>query len=936
MERRGFLLLAASGSSYFWPTTSWAASPDDAIRNAVLAIGASTATDPLTVVFADRATRTLAAASAGERKMLQGHLDELATSLFHSTDLARQVPLLRSGLAIDIGFSKSVSEAVSHGRLIPTPAQFLEIVKPGTDSFMQQASTAFQEVLQRPGAELLKSQVYGQASKILHAAGGLEPAQALTFMLNQAGISLPAPDKFFGDLFRGAANPLQMLDQVRQQVLDSSSAGVSTAVSLLTQNAKGASSQLDDAFSDARNQFRQLNAGAGALFSVLNMLGPQAAPVKQVLSQAVAVAQGAQQIFQAVSIIGGLFTGGALPAISGLLNGLGGLGGLFGGGGSTGDPKAEARHREVMAAIKNLRAEMLAQFSRVNVKLDYVIGQLNQVLQEVVELRVDVRTLMARVQDADARTQLVLLNAQQVSFRRMSNQTELDLAGCTAPVSFGVMEPQYMAVCLGKNVALAKQLSHSGWVEGGQDTPAQAVERLKQALASPELLQKTGSSVRLHWSAAGALKPLLRQFELDTDLAGSPAYEPMLLQMSDAQVALKTGQPKTYAQLGPAAATGAYVAPIRGTFAQHAAFLQSLQTPGAQKLEDNKILSRLVSEYQRVSKELAAQVATMTQAYAQERLDRPAWKGAAVIQVHAKPDKSIQLLSPADFSSGEVPERLISSVVPRPAGFQAMKIFASGASIKARTPKLLIDLEFWVTHVDLSSYFIVKHPIQVPPQTDEAAATLVSRLQENLFETLTMLTGSDAETLSELRGLLKPFLNETLAKQIEEHQRELVFQRHMRHFEWEALRTAPELGGDRPKNSVPALDKLDALSTAIRAVCLFGFPSVVDSEPSVLGLLYGHPRVRLLDKGLLKTLAAQDNVYFVTYWHANSGDAEAEKKRDASDFSRLTVGSLTALLRTTGAQVSTAAYRLVDGGYRQGFNVPFEVARATFDKTFPA
>jgi hypothetical protein len=919
VDRRHFLALTASGPYALASSGAHGMSGPDALQSVALTLGAGLAADPTAVLLAQRTAISLSRASTKEAEALMRHLPAFVHTFNSATSQREQIWALKEGFALDVGLSKAVSEATSRGLLVPSSERFVEIIKPNVASFMQEASAEFHKVFNRQGAPLLKGQVFRGVKTAMGLRLEATAPALLGELLRQAGIPPGGPTQLIQGLALGANGAADGLKSFQSSVTLRAGQEVIRANERLKKAMAAPKSLAAREAASLDSQMQSLRGGASILFAALNMFGPQAGPVKDAINSAVNFAQCAVQIYKAVSLVAGAATGlGMLTAVSGLLNGAGGIGAF--GGGDSGEAQAQERHKQVMAAISELRSTMVSEFSRVNAKLDYAIRQLDEVLNQLAQMRGEVRLILDRVAEADRRTEAMMLRSSLQIFRLQRNATQLDLENCKAPVALGLLSAERMAVCQAKDAVLSEQIVRPDWILGEGETVDELVARLKDALAVPGATQNTASGVSgLKWNAAGAVRPLLTDLKAPAtkQVVGNPAFEPMLIELAHLHVALKVQQPKTFAAT-PRAISDQQVETLRATMNSHRSFIDSLRPRDALNISGHPLFAWLLDEFRDSSAAFVKQLRQCTERLGNERVDSPRWHGKKTVFIRqGGTDSKYQLLSPQDFGPSGVPDSLVASVLPRNPTDEVLTIFMNETRVTSRTDqyRFYLESDLTVIHADGVSYKTA-YQWSLPRSNYQIGdADFAQRVRKDMLGTMRLFLKE--ENLINVLGPMRKTFDQVLSNLI--LQRQFSYVRELGiHFEREVIRSAPEFGGAKSYGRLDAAVRLERLGLAIRAVCQYGYGSLVDDSSDLLQLFFGGYGQRLPDKDLWSNWANTPTESPEVNGGITSGASSVEGM----------LGSVHALL-------SRAVQGVIFHGYSRGPDFPFEFAKASFDRTFP-
>ena len=918
-NRRHFLALTASGPFALASSSAYSMSGSDALQSVALTLGAGLSADPTTVLLAQRTAISLTRASTKEAEALMRHLPAFVETFKSATSEREQIWALKEGFALDVGLSKAVSEATSRGLLVPSGERFVEIIKPNVASFMQEASAEFHKVFNRQAEPLLKGQVF-QGAK---TAMGLQLAAAapalLDGLLRQAGIPPGGPTQLIQGIALGANGAADALKSFQTSLTQRAGMEVIRANERLKKTIAGPKSLDARDAASLDSQMQSLRGGASVLFAALNMFGPQAGPVKDAINSAVNYAQSAVQIYRAVSLIAGAATGlGMLTAVSGLLNGAGGIGAF--GGGDSGEAQAQERHRQVMAAISELRSTMVKEFTRVNAKLDYAIRQLNEVMDQIGQMRGEVRLILDRVAEADRRTEAMLLRSSLQTFRLQRNATQLDLENCKAPVALGLLSAKEMAVCQAKDAVLAEQIARPDWILGEGETIDEIVVRLKDALAVPGATQNTASGVAgLKWNAAGAVRPLLTDLKVPAtnQVVGNPAFEPMLIELAHLHVALKVQQPKAFA-VTTRDISDQQVAVLRATMDSHRSFIDSLRPRDALNISGHPLLAWLLDEYSESSVAFVKQIRQCTERLGNERVDSPQWHGTKSVFIRQRgTDSKYQILSPQDFGTSGVPDSLVATVVPRKPTDEVLTIWVDQTKVTPQTTqyRFYLESDLTVVHADGVIYktgYQWSLPRSNYPIGD---ADFAQKVQKDMLGTMRLFLKE--EHLINVLGPMRKIFDQVLRNIVLARQYKYVRELNI-DLEKEVIRSAPEFGGAKSYGQLHGAIRLERLGLAIRSVCQYGYGSLADDSSELLQLFFGSYGQRLPDKEL---------------WTSWANAATESPQRTGNVISGGT--TVEGMLGSVQALLSRAVQGMIFYGYSRGPDFPFEFAKASFDRTFP-
>ena len=152
----------------------------------------------------------------------------------------------------------------------------------------------------------------------------------------------------------------------------------------------------------------EMRAATSFLYTALTLLDVNAA---KTVGSAITYAQGAIQIKQSLVLLASAPTGlGVITALSGLMGGLGGMG-AFGdiSGSGKNDIAADHRHKALMEAMQTLFETMRAEFSRLNSKVDLLIGQSVQISMQLRDVQIDVKEILRSVKQIEDKVDLGLL-----------------------------------------------------------------------------------------------------------------------------------------------------------------------------------------------------------------------------------------------------------------------------------------------------------------------------------------------------------------------------------------------------------------------------------------------------------------------------------------------------------------------------------------------
>jgi len=327
----------------------------------------------LTAILARQALAAAESASSSELTTISRDVAQLADDLRTATDSQALQQVLLGPLSQKYEVDRILAQELIGETVVPTVAGFLaQATLPGKASLVQSTTDLLATAYRDSKASALHA-VVGAALR----ATGVEPT-----VEELLGGQPEAFVQVFRDIWSGA-KPLDATTLIRlgetvaaqarsdvQQGLEQAVATIrDTALERLTPGAEPA----EVPWSRELNEMRAATQAVQGLVTVLG--GNEDA------HRAVAYAQSAVQIGQAVAMLAAASTGwGAVVALSGLASGLGAMG-CVGGGAAAADANAP-----VLAAIENLLQTVKAEFAQVNQKLDDIIDKLEELLQAVANL----------------------------------------------------------------------------------------------------------------------------------------------------------------------------------------------------------------------------------------------------------------------------------------------------------------------------------------------------------------------------------------------------------------------------------------------------------------------------------------------------------------------------------------------------------------------
>jgi len=624
-----------------------------------VALVAGTAENPILPLMAQTVAVAVTRASKAQAENLTAGVQDLYQELRAAKTGEAVRDALMSRVSRELGLATAVDAALVAGRLVPTAAGFIEAYEPQRASLAESAAFEMSRALKQ---EVTKA---NRAYVALAAAlkGGLPSAlpDVASFKERTGGLAL----------LLGTAKPdVEQAVSFAKTLMTNTSSEVKALQALVLTGpgeAGSAALKVDSLMPSLTPSADGFRAGVAALHGVLNLVGASG-PANEV-KKAAMYAESAVQVYQAVSLIASAASGwGMVTAASGLLSGGGGLAafsGAFGGPSAdqAAEKAAEARHAETMAAIKQVHTLVEREFSKLNTKVEFIIKQLGEMLQEMERIGRQTDRLVVLVQETNRKVDELTFRVSLNELVRERNINKNEHERCASFARNNQAQGRALLACRTLYSGAAEQLAAAPWMLtfNGLDSAREVLHTVLRF--NPD----DGRFPDVSWAGARALRYCL-------DAHGvrgleQPAFEPSLVLALDGYSNLRrqnrTGFDKTNEE-----ETRQQIQRIRTAASRHRSFVAALRGTTSVKArivagqelllgEGYALMESLFKLYEVELVKFEAAVAELTKKAISQFVDNyPAGPLPKSFDVHltssAEPGVSIPFLSAADFGPGKV------------------------------------------------------------------------------------------------------------------------------------------------------------------------------------------------------------------------------------------------------------------------------------------
>jgi len=861
IRRRSFLVSPALG--FAAPAISKRPIPAVA-QWQVMGAGAMLATsnNPLNILITQQAAIATAAARTNyEAQTLARGFAVLTQRIKAAPTLAETKQILVGDFARSTGVSRAIDDALRQGRLGAGAVAFFEKTVGASGTSQSLLGVATRRI----------GQTLGETTSPVAVAA----YQAVGSVLGLTSVSTPKDlVAVLSPALGGAAEDLQQLlagrgalerrvqtysEQLRKRVqveLKTMAAPLAAYPKQLLQFRAVAKDLPSSA--QWKSGAESLRAGAGALYSALSLFG--ASEEANAVANVAGYAESAVQVLQAVSLLASVTTGwGAVSALSGLIGGAGGLG-AFGGGSSSG--ASELAHQQIMAAISDLRTEIVRQFSQVNAKLDFVITQLDAVLSVIRRVDLTTQEILARVKVVEAQVNLVLLRQGESGFVGARLQMQRDSRECRSQRRNPAVDLATLVRCRSHDASAADlatkqplQLPASG------DSVARTVLMTRFPTRPADVKDDAVET----WQAGAALTRVLSSYQLNVPQGA--AHQDVLLDAVDGYTNWRLSWRALFDSTDLQDRQDE-VRDIRAAMHDHQAFLAFLR--------DESVYRRIQQKFATEANKLFRELTQEQQKALRAELDRlgkgdpnPGFKyaaGATLTSKSATQAPSIPVFTAADFSEKGLSPYYNAHISPTDAGPVPPALSLIATRLVRSDIQQPGVVRFWVderpaieVEIYLHGELLSTEVVDLPKMTfsyrrdadGEARYVALTDPLRYLFLT------DDQDTVSQR---LNTAISAVLRKQ--ELVREAFFLQwrrlnqnednaHRVYRQW--LSRSPALGSNDPAGpKLSALGELDTLLYLLRALFKFAYDDVGEENDIIQSCLYGGMTMRLVDTEVLR------------------------------------------------------------------------------------
>lgn len=916
---------------------------------------------PLAPLVVERVAVAAQDASVFTSNKLRQNVANVGNQLRVAPALSQQTQVLLSPFSRELGLPDAVSTALKNGLLIETPAGLLEM---GVDfvggaPLGQAAATALNRTLRDSGL-LARHRVYDtvlsalgpDAAKLQNGIAGLLPPG-----LGQAQRDIEEIWNGIGSSRRGT---VKLVEDYLTRAKAQGSAKLAEVTGRTRQALARADKQLQQAILvQAQETYRQCQAGASTLHALGSLLGRVDPVLGEMANKAARYLHSASQVSQAFNLLIAASTGtGMIAALTGLLNGASGLG-L---GGSGDDSVGKARHEELLRELQQLRELMVKEFSRLNLKVDHVIAQLDAVLRRLDVIDTHLVEVQETVRLTNVKLDLLAVRSSQTVIISSLQTNEVLLGSCRTLGIDVNRTARDISDCRGKYDAVVEQLASGGWV-----LPAQIgawnftvlMSQFSVARDATASFQPVG--VEALWQGARALSGALQYIGVD-NLVGTATYEPLLLRIMEAYADLKTRDPEGFSQLKSTTDVSRRVAALKAVADRHFLYLESLRAMPIVNASEHPTVGPLLKRYAEACRSFAS---WLIQDEAKRRVDKLEVEGTGqdLYLVDARQTTGPGLkVAPAEyFGKDKLSPLFVNCATTCGNGNNTAPLLVVVSHTLAVEPSLpgvgltyqyrlnmMIELRYGANVVSKFPYVIVFHQMGSPGEVTAqfempavqalraANAHQIPELERRLQVGLLGYGWPKGAGMTSFPGVLSSLnLRDSVWRIRVASVAEELRSRWMPGQAAESKSAAaPQSGASgrppaRRPGTMPALDefgketplaaileRLDQLTVTLRAVCAYAFGESAENADKLQRLLYGFPDSRLADKEIAQ------------YWTTGGAGAQLAAKQGHPWHE-----PIGRMLKLPG-ELEEALDQMLPIAARQGLGFRRQYVRQTFNQTF--
>ncbi len=497
----------------------------------------------------------------------------LGNLLTRSSSLNGVIQGTTSEFSQRIGLDSAMHRAISEGKIVAGRFGVLPTYIPARPSVLEEST--------RGVASLIRQYTGDASSRILGAVdaalGQFNTAPAtIDTLLSIVG---PVGGAQVRQLWQAASTDivelqgLKNLAQTLQTRAENYVKEVGGQFKVIVDQVKNEASSLPKIAESLFGGAKELLAGANTLNALLSLLGPSTQEIQTFVTKVSGYVQSASQVVQSVAMIAATGGWGAIAALPGLMNGAAGLA-VF--GGQAGDVLAQRRHEEVMEGIRQLRQVIVTEFRRVNFKLDYLIEQMDRILQLTIQQGMQIDLLLTDLGEVNRKITAASVQTGLGFFDIIEKTANRELAECEGLATERTLDKVPLNRCATRFANTAVEATQPPWLVR-IDSAQQAHALLKTIFYTTYDVSKVQlDSLEPYeaWSAARALN-FIYESEYRYTPRGKPAFEPALLRSAEGYIRLQAQFPAQVKDLDEAR-TKSQVGQLYDSLKAHTAYTQSV------------------------------------------------------------------------------------------------------------------------------------------------------------------------------------------------------------------------------------------------------------------------------------------------------------------------------------------------------------------------